>query len=686
MSKFILGLGAGQCGLKLFADILNVQPGTKVTCEETPLLPWEQSTSHLVGCEEHRISISDRLTRWRQQRQEFFIGDAASSYLPYVEEAIRLVPDIRMVCLQRPKFEIVSSFCNSLNDASRRPVDNWSRRLANGWYRDPLRMNIYPKYETSSREAALNMYYDEYYTKAEIFAQRFPENFLLIDTENLTRQEGVRKVLTFVGIPVSDQKLVTGECPNVLSSHHTEDFILSRWQAELQQRPKSHCVILVPFLGYIHQECDASLKELERRGYLVRRVGGYSAIDQGRNQMVTDALVDGFEETFWIDSDIDFRPDDIEKIREHQLPIVVGIYPQKGRRALASHIIPGAANMTFGQKGGLVEMLYGGTGFMLVRREVYLTMQERLNFPICNDRFGQPMIPYFQPLVRRIEEGYWYLAEDYAFCHRARACGYQVAADTTVRLSHIGNYKYSWEDAGLERPRFETFTLNFGNEHQHGFQIRQTPSLQNLLQEFAWTESPASSAETVSGNQQQTEISAESLDILNATIPRDAGFVLVVGDASGKIARRVVNIASDTTVVICNDWQQGTESKGTYAEYLGRFYSDNWSYRDRIYPIPKPLKESLLIVAEAHVPPDRIFLDFEVFAAMIDWNETFRMLTDMFPRSIILGNGWERAEIQENLKRMSDETDRGLEFRELTWRLSPPRQERTSNLEREKTD
>jgi hypothetical protein len=57
------------------------------------------------------------------------------------------------------------------------------------------------------------------------------------------------------------------------------------------------CVILVPFSGFIHQECEDALKELERRGYQVRRVGGYAAIDQGRNQMATDALRDGFEET-----------------------------------------------------------------------------------------------------------------------------------------------------------------------------------------------------------------------------------------------------------------------------------------------------------------------------------------------------------------------------------------------------
>ncbi|MBE6424833.1 MAG: hypothetical protein E7029_02355 [Planctomycetaceae bacterium] len=236
----------------------------------------------------------------------------------------------------------------------------------------------------------------------------------------------------------------------------------------MAQRPPSHCVILVPFLGYIHQECETALKELERRGYSVRRIGGYSAIDQGRNQMATDALADGFEETFWIDSDIAFHPDDVENLRAHNLPISAALYPQKGRRALASHVISGTKQMTFGKDGSIIEILYAGTGFLHVRRDVYLKIMEELELPLCNEHFGKPVIPFFQPLIRKLEEGTWYWAEDYAFAHRARICGYKIWADTAIRLGHIGNYRYSWEDAGIEHPRFASFTLNFASGESHG--------------------------------------------------------------------------------------------------------------------------------------------------------------------------------------------------------------------------
>ncbi len=220
----------------------------------------------------------------------------------------------------------------------------------------------------------------------------------------------------------------------------------------------ARCVVLVPVGGSIVPACEEALAELERRGYPVRRVRGYSAIDQGRNQMATDAMADGFDETMWIDSDVGFDPDDVDKLRRHNVPIACGIYPQKGRRVLACHVLPGTEKLIFGDEGGLTEILYAGTGFLLVRREAYETIHQKLQLPLCNERFGgRPMVPYFQPMSHPDATGHWYLAEDFSFCQRARQAGFKIHADTSVRLLHFGNYGYGWEDAGMELQRFRTF-------------------------------------------------------------------------------------------------------------------------------------------------------------------------------------------------------------------------------------
>jgi len=112
----------------------------------------------------------------------------------------------------------------------------------------------------------------------------------------------------------------------------------------------------------------------------------------------------------------------------------------------------------------LTEILYAGAGFLHVRREVYLTIQRELRLPMCNERFRTPMAPFFYSMLHPTDDGTWYLAEDYAFCERARQCGYKIIADTTIRLAHIGSQSYSWEDAGVERDKFDTFVLNLGPE------------------------------------------------------------------------------------------------------------------------------------------------------------------------------------------------------------------------------
>jgi hypothetical protein len=200
--------------------------------------------------------------------------------------------------------------------------------------------------------------------------------------------------------------------------------------------------------------------DLERRGYIVRRVEGYAAIDQGRSQMATDALRDGFEELLWIDSDIGFDPDEVDRLRANPHPIVSGIYPKKGVRAIASHLLPETKSILFGADGGVIEIKYAATGFLLTRAHVYRDIQAFHDLPACNTQFGNPLVPYFLPLIVDDGQGPWYLGEDFAFCHRARAAGHSIMADTRLRLWHIGKCRYGWEDAGSDRSRFASYRFD----------------------------------------------------------------------------------------------------------------------------------------------------------------------------------------------------------------------------------
>jgi hypothetical protein len=211
-------------------------------------------------------------------------------------------------------------------------------------------------------------------------------------------------------------------------------------------------VILVPADGEIVPACEQALQTLERRGYPVRRIRAHSDLD--RSTIAQDALAAGFDELMWINADIAFDPDAIEKLRRHNLPLVCGIYPRVRSREVVCAFLLGTDKVQFGQSGGLLEILYAAGGFVLTRRIVFEEIQRAQ--PI-----DAPTVPWFMPLaVPDGANGAWDLTPDFAFCERARRCQFRIMADTSIRLWCIGSYAFGWEDAGSDKERFDNYTFH----------------------------------------------------------------------------------------------------------------------------------------------------------------------------------------------------------------------------------
>ena len=210
----------------------------------------------------------------------------------------------------------------------------------------------------------------------------------------------------------------------------------------------SKCAILVPVGFMVEPETQQLLDVLASRGYVVRTMRGSSQVDLARSTMACDALKDGFEETFWIDSDQSFDPDDVDRVRALDLPFVAGMYPCKGPKRLAGKLLPGS-RLTFGAGGGVHEVEYCGMGFTYVRSEVYLAIQ-RMGLPLCAGGYsGATVLPFFQPMLLNNESGppgTTYLSEDYSFCVRARQAGFPPHVDTRIKVGHVGRYRYTWDD------------------------------------------------------------------------------------------------------------------------------------------------------------------------------------------------------------------------------------------------
>jgi hypothetical protein len=217
------------------------------------------------------------------------------------------------------------------------------------------------------------------------------------------------------------------------------------------------CLVLVPALS-LEPDTRDLLVTLHARGYEVRELRGESAIDRARSSMATEAMRDGFEETFWIDADMRFDPDFVDVIRAHDLPMCAGLYVTKKNMRCIGKFGPNVRQVTFGVGGGLYDMTYVGMGFTHIRKCVYEEIGKDL--PECGGCDGATMVPYFQPVIVHEQGTECYLSEDYSLCHRAAQAGFKIMSDTRLKIGHIGKKSYTWDDL-MPQQTLETLNMQF---------------------------------------------------------------------------------------------------------------------------------------------------------------------------------------------------------------------------------
>ena len=218
---------------------------------------------------------------------------------------------------------------------------------------------------------------------------------------------------------------------------------------------KGKIVIIVPVSHHIEPYTDQSLRVLEIQGVTVWREYGWSAIDQGRSALTQKAVDEGFEHIIQIDADVGFYPDDIFKLVGHNLPICAACYSVKGWPVLTTEFLHDG-EYVFGPQGGLHEVKYVATGFLYTHRSVYEKVAAHFKMERVKIWGGQyNSHPFYLPQIINNNGSLEYLGEDFSWIHRCREAGYKVYVDTTIRLTHIGKYGYSFaflEDGARKEP------------------------------------------------------------------------------------------------------------------------------------------------------------------------------------------------------------------------------------------
>jgi hypothetical protein len=97
----------------------------------------------------------------------------------------------------------------------------------------------------------------------------------------------------------------------------------------------------------------------------------------------------------------------------------------------------------------LMEITNGGTGFMLIKREVFEALADKVpeytsDMYLSTDVVREPkMIKEFFATSIDPEANNRLLSEDYHFCKLARKNGFKIHAAPWVQLSHTGTYVFS---------------------------------------------------------------------------------------------------------------------------------------------------------------------------------------------------------------------------------------------------
>ena len=171
---------------------------------------------------------------------------------------------------------------------------------------------------------------------------------------------------------------------------------------------------------------------------------GCSVVSRARNLLVKDMIDSDATDLLFIDSDINFEPDDIFRLMawgaDPKKGIVAGVPRTRSENKVYIADLDYDENGELTMNGmGLVRGKRVATAFMLIRREVFEQMMAAHPEWVYKDQRSDRMIPCLFDF-KLTEEGY--MGEDFLFCDRARELGFEVWIDPTIKLGHMGVQEY----------------------------------------------------------------------------------------------------------------------------------------------------------------------------------------------------------------------------------------------------
>ena len=252
-------------------------------------------------------------------------------------------------------------------------------------------------------------------------------------------------------------------------------------QVELEELQKKKIFVATPMYGgmcngmYTKSSCDlAKICQAYNMDIKMFYLFNESLITRARNYCVDEFLRSDYTHMMFIDSDIGFDPNDVLSLailaNEGERDIICGPYPKKTiawekiKTAVEKGFADGNPNVLENYGGDFVfnpahgveemrldepiEVLEGGTGFMMITREAFkmfdVAYPDLRYYPdhVRTKHFdgSRDIGMYFQSLID--PESKRYLSEDYMFCQYMKKAGVPTWYCPWIKLTHTGSYVF----------------------------------------------------------------------------------------------------------------------------------------------------------------------------------------------------------------------------------------------------